>query len=130
MSNSESVDDSKRILVEILKWMKFTGMEKLRKSIDDSMETDLKKLVYELSDGRSSPEIEQETGVDDSTIRDYWKEWAYLGLVEIHPDYKKRYRKLFSLGEFGIEVPKSKSEAGNKKKIIVPPEVAGGKKVE
>ena len=112
LSSGEGAPDSKSILIEILKWMKFTGMEKLRKSIDDSMKTDIKKLVYELSDGRSSPDISQETGVDESTIRDYWKAWAYLGLVEIHPDYKKRYRKLFSLSELGIEVPKTRTGTG------------------
>jgi transposase len=110
--------------------MKFTGMEKLRKSIDDSMKTDIKKLVYELSDGRSSPDIAQETGVDETTIRDYWKAWAYLGLVEIHPDYKKRYRKLFSLTEFGIEIPKTKDLSDLNKGKVATSDDNGGKKVE
>ena len=129
MSNPVDIGDSKHILIEILKWTKFAGMEKVRKAIDDSMKTDLKKLVYELSDGRSSPDIAQETGVDESTIRDYWKTWISLGLVEIHPDYKKRCRKLFSLNEFGIEIPKAKTLTSIKETKAATEET-GGKKVE
>jgi hypothetical protein len=40
--------------------------------------------------------------------RDWWKKWARRGLTEIHPNYQKRYRKVFPLGDFGIEVPEIK----------------------
>ena len=99
-------EETKDILKEILKWTKFASLEKVRDLLKTELNTDSKKLVYEYSDGRSSPEIEQLIGVDETTIRDYWKEWAMAGLVKLHPDYKKRYRQVFSLREFGVEIPK------------------------
>jgi Fic family protein len=115
------VKDSKDLLKEILKWIKFTGFEKVRQLLETGLDTDSKKLVYEYSNGMSSPEIEQITGVDETTVRDYWKEWAHLGLVELHSDYKKRYYRIFSLSEFGVEIPKVKVKAhpkGDSKKEI------------
>lgn len=114
--------DTKDLLKEILKWTKFTGFEKVRHLLETELDTDSKKIVYEYSNGMSSPEIEQITGVDDSTIRDYWKEWVLSGLVELHSDYKKRYRHIFSLREFGIEIPNIKVKTqpkGNYKTEIV-----------
>jgi hypothetical protein len=114
--------DTKDLLKEILKWTKFTGFEKDRHLLETELDTDSKRLVYEYSNGMSSPEIEQIIGVDDSTIRDYWKEWALSGLVELHSDYKKRYRHIFSLREFGIEIPNIKVKTqpkGNYKTEIV-----------
>jgi hypothetical protein len=122
--------DTKDLLKEILKWTKFTGFEKVRHLLETELDTDSKKLVYEYSDGMSSPEIEQIIGVDETTIRDYWKEWALSGLVELHSDYKKRYRHIFSLREFGIEIPKIKVKTqpkGNSKTEI---DVTEGEKNE
>ena len=122
--------DTKDLLKEILKWTKFTGFEKVRHLLETELDTDSKKLVYEYSDGMSSPEIEQIIGVGETTIRDYWKEWALSGLVELHSDYKKRYRHIFSLREFGIEIPKIKVKTqpkGNSKTEI---DVTEGEKNE
>ena len=106
-SDTELNDDQeiKDILREILKWTKFEGMQKVKQVLEASLDNDVKKLIYELSDGKSSPEIARIAEVDQSTVRDYWKKWAVPGIVEIHPNYKKRYRRLFSLSEVGIEVP-------------------------
>jgi len=93
------------ILKEVLKWTKFEGMQKVKQVLEDTLDNNSKKLIYELSDGKSSPEIARIVGVSAQTVRDYWKNWAVLGIVEIHPDYKKRHRRIFSLKEIGIEVP-------------------------
>lgn len=122
--------ETKDILKDILKWTRFEGMEKFRTVFDTALNTDSKKIVYEFSDGRSSPEIEQITGIDDSTIRDYWKEWAFLGLVELHPEYKKRYRRVFSLKEFGIEIPKVKTNTQTKENSKTKEDVNEGDKNE
>lgn len=104
----------KNILREILKWTKFQGMQKVKQVLETILDTDTKKLVYELSNGISSPKIAKVVGVDQTTIRDYWKDWAVLGTVEVHPDYKKRYRRVFSLEEVGIKVPEVKENAETK----------------
>ena len=108
----------KAILREMLKWTKFEGMQKVKQVLENTLNTDSKKLVYQLSDGISSPKIEKVAGVDETTIRDYWKNWAVLGIVEIHPDYKKRYRRVFSLKEIGIEVPEAKIGEIKKKRLL------------
>jgi hypothetical protein len=95
----------KGILREILKWTKFQGMQNVKQVLEDTLDTETKKLVYELSNGTSSPRIAKIAGVDPTTVRDYWKDWVVLGIAETHPDYKKRYRRVFSLKEIGIAVP-------------------------
>ena len=101
--------DIKDLLKELLKWTKFEGMQKVKQVLEDTLDSDVKKMTYELSNGLSSPEIAQAVGLDSSTVRDYWKDWAIIGIVEIHTEFKKRYRRIFSLREVGIEVPKTKA---------------------
>ena len=98
-------NEIKDILKEILKWTKFEGMQKVKQVLENTLDTDTKKLIYELSDGRSSPTIARLARVSPPTVRDYWADWVVLGIAEIHPDYKKRCRRVFSLEEIGIAVP-------------------------
>jgi len=98
-------EETKDILREILKWTKFQGMQKVKQILENALGGNTKKLIYEFSAGRSSPAIARIAGVSDWTVRDYWKDWLVLGIVEIHPDYKKRCHRVFSLREVGIEVP-------------------------
>lgn len=104
--NDEKLDRIIVLLEEILKWTRFEGNQRVKEILLDELDTDAKKIVYELSDGRSSPEIEKIVGGTSKTIRDWWKKWAKRGLTEVHPNYKARFRKVFSLGDFGIEIPK------------------------
>lgn len=109
MNNDQEIKD---ILREILKWTKFQGMQKAKQVLKATLDNDKKKLVYELSDGRSSSAIAETVEVSDQTVRNYWKEWTALGIAEIHPDYKRRSRRVFSLEEVGIEVPGIKESGG------------------
>ena len=95
--------DSK--LDQLIKWTKFQGMQQVKQILETTLDNDDKKLVYELSDGRPSTSIATVTCVSDQTVRNYWKVWASMGILEIHPEYKKRYRKIFSLEEGSIAIP-------------------------
>lgn len=109
----EIKDPQKRtveLLEELLKWTTMSTRPTIKKTFEENLKTDTEKLVYELSDGKSSPEIASTVGIDPSTVRDYWRKWADVGMMEICPKYKKRFCRLFSLGELGIEVPDSKKE--------------------
>lgn len=109
----ETNDPQKRtveLLEELLKWIKVSTMLTIKKKFEENIQTDTEKLVYELSDGKSSPAIASIVGIDPSTVRDYWHKWADAGLMEVCPNYKRRFCRLFSLGELGIEVPESKLE--------------------
>ena len=79
----------------------------IKRTFDENLKTDTEKLVYDLSDGKSSPFIASTVGIDPSTVRDYWRKWADAGMMEVCPKYKRRFCKLFSLGELGIEMPDS-----------------------
>lgn len=102
---NEKGDEIIELLEKILKWTKFQGKRKAKDILTSLLDDNKKKLIYHLSNGRSSPEIAEKAKVDPSTVRYYWRKWAAEGIVEIHPDYKKRYRRLFELKDFGIEVP-------------------------
>lgn len=79
--NDEKLDRIIELLEEILKWTRFEGNQKVKEILLDELDTDAKKIVYELSDGRSSPEIEKMADVISKTIRDWWKKWANRGLT-------------------------------------------------
>jgi len=102
-------DDNKKItqlLEELVKWTKFKGMQEVRGILVSILDTETKRLIYHLSDGMSSPRIAKISKVHSSTVRDYWQAWAKVNIVEVHPSYKKRYRRIFSLDEVGLEIPK------------------------
>ena len=115
MNDNEEI---KNILKKILKWTKFEGMQKVKQVLETTLDNDDKKLVYELSDGRSSSAIAKTVKVSDQTVRNYWKEWTILGIAEVHPSYKKRYRRVFSLKEVGIKVSEAKESAKTKEETV------------
>lgn len=104
----EIKDPQKRtveLLEELLKWLKMSIRPTIKKTFEENIKTDTEKLVYELSNGNSSPFIAKKAGIDSSTVRDYWQKWAEKGMMEICSDYKRRYCRVLSLKELGIEVP-------------------------
>jgi hypothetical protein len=110
MKESEESDQKKMIVLlsEIAKWTKFDGMQKARQIFSDNLKKDAEKLAYHYSDGRGSTEIAKLSGVSDFAVRSYWKKWASLDIVVPSEKYKGRYERLFSLEDFGIEVPAQK----------------------
>lgn len=110
MDNKE--DEIIVLLKEILKWTKFQGMQNLKKILEDTLESDSERIAYHLSDGRPPAEIAKLSGVSDQTIRNWWKQWYPMGLIEPAPTWKGRFRKVFSLEDLGIEIPKMESAEG------------------
>lgn len=108
---SEAGDETREIqlLEEIAKWTRLQGKQQAKKIVESLLNDEKKKLIYHLSDGRSSPEIAKIAKVDSSTVRDYWKSWVAEGIVELHPEYKRRYRRVFLLEELGLEAPEVKA---------------------
>lgn len=102
---SEYEKQSLFLLEEMVKWTRLQGKQQAKKIIETLLNDESKRLIFHLSDGRSSPETAKIAKVSSQTVRNYWKTWAVEGIAKVHPDYKKRYVKLFSLEEFGIEPP-------------------------
>jgi len=111
--NSEEKGYQRRtieLLQEIAKWVRFEGIQTARQVLNDFFKKDSEKLAYQYSDGRGSSEIAKIAGVSDFAVRSYWKKWSAMGLVVPSDKFKGRYEHLFSLDDFGIELPSPKEK--------------------
>jgi hypothetical protein len=109
MSNKIS-EEILATLKEMLKWLKFTGIKEVRTVLMNVLNTEQKRMIYHLSDGEHGTiEIGKVAKVSDGTVRQYWKAWSRLGLME--PMAVKggtRYKKSFEIEDFGFDVPQIK----------------------
>jgi hypothetical protein len=95
------------LLEEILKWVRLEGAQRAKDTLTGLLKTDTEKLVYENSDGRTSREIAGLVGTSHVTVINYWKKWLKFGIVkEMISRGGTRFVKVFSLADFGIEVPR------------------------
>lgn len=96
------------LLEQQLALIKLINFQKIQEIINDNLETDTDKLIYELSDGtRSVREIEKLTNVSRTTISNLWEKWTELGLMKEDERVKGRKKRLISLNALGINVPRS-----------------------
>jgi len=102
----EQFDRIIQLLEELLKWTRLEGVQKAKTTLTNLLERDVEKQVYEYSDGRTSREIAGIVGVSHGTVTNYWKKWARYGIVdEVRSRGGTRYKRIFRLSDFGIEVP-------------------------
>ena len=102
------ISDTKRIvelLEDLVKWKRFEGAQFAKKTLRELFSKDGEKLAYQYSDGKSSREVATLSGVSDFSVRNYWKKWSIEGLVVPSQKYKGRVERVFSLEDFGIEIP-------------------------
>ncbi len=109
MNNDKVID----ILKEMLKWQKLHGREILKNKLanEDLFSNEKEIRVYYHSDGdKSSREIGKLVNVSHATIQNLWKKWVDAGLVEPTEKYGGgRCKRLFSLDDLGLELPKIKN---------------------
>jgi hypothetical protein len=116
MNNEES--EQTKLLREILKWIRFAGMKQIKDIIVDALDTDQKKIIYQLSDGnRGILEIGKAAGISGTaTVFRYWKNWARLGLGDYFAvKGGDRFKRAFDLEELGIDVPQVKENEKEEK---------------
>lgn len=111
MSELGDVKRLTELVEELVKWKKFEGAQLAKKVLRDLLAKDIDRLVYQYSDGRTTREIAALAGVSDFTVRNYWKKWNTEGLIVPSQKFKGRYERIFSLEDFGIEVPAMKAPA-------------------
>ena len=97
------------LLKEIVKWTKFQAWGKVKEVLLSVLDDDEMKRIYHLSDGKqSSRKIAEKVSVGYTTIVKHWNDWANSNIVE--PISVRggglRYKKMFNLKDFGIEIPK------------------------
>jgi predicted Fe-S protein YdhL (DUF1289 family) len=102
----EAASAIQRTLEEILIWLKISNSEKVNLILRTHLNSPEKRLVYHLSDGRSTREISAISSVSISAISTYWKKWNRLGLTR-KVGVKgggERHFKNFDLDGYDMEV--------------------------
>jgi transposase-like protein len=111
-------DNMIEILKGILKWIKVTSIPSVKKLLEDMLPSDEEKIAYHYSDGRGSQEVSKFAGVSFGTITRWWKTWMRAGIAEpVGARGGERARRIFSLEDFGIEVPEPKETKLEKKEV-------------
>ena len=100
-------NEQTEVLKEILKWIKVTSFNQVKDILNSILDTDSKKLIYQLSDGKlTSTEIIKKAKASSTTITKYWKEWEKSGIGESKSAQGGiRFVRSFDLTSFGIVVP-------------------------
>jgi len=96
------------ILREILKWVKFSGINEVKDILNKNLDTDTKKLVYHFSDGKNtSRDFKDKAKIGKTAVAQYWLDWSKVGIVETISveGGGRRGKKIFDLEEFGITLP-------------------------
>jgi hypothetical protein len=100
------------LLQELGKWVKVTSYPQVGKILNEQVQSEAQKIVYANSDGiRTTKEFFELSGMYSPDVSENWKKWARAGIVNQVPvKGGTRGQSLFSLEEFGIEVPKNKTD--------------------
>lgn len=119
MTNLGDMGKTNFLLLEILKWIKFSGIKNVKEVVSSILNTDLKLKIYELSDGQlSNSEIVKITNLNERTVRRYWENWSKANIKRLdRVNGRERYFREFDLDDMGIEVPEVNSDSSIKTEV-------------
>ena len=104
---AKKLDMLNSTLKEILKWSRFQNLPKLKEVLEKELDDQSKKLVFENTDGQKSMrQVSVESAVPIPTIQGWWNRWYNLGILEPSETWRGRLRRICSLRDVGIEMPK------------------------
>lgn len=107
---TEILRDIHNDLTELLKWIKFSGIQEIKPKLESILNTDEKKSVYQLSDGKSKPEIAKMSKVSADTVKNYWRNWKIVGITKPQSfSGGPRQIRSFDLNDFDL-LPESGNE--------------------
>ena len=91
-------------LTELIKWTKVSSYEQVKKFLESILDSDTKKIVYQLSDGElGRSEIITKGKSSIGSISKYWNQWPKLGLgITIDVKGGKRFKRSFDLEDFNL----------------------------
>ncbi len=107
-------NEQTKVLKEILKWIKVSGIKDVKPVLEEEFKENVKKQIYQLSDGtKGTQEIAKIVNdVTYTTVFRYWKSWEKLGLGEyITIPGGKRFQRSFDLEDFGLKVLEIKTNS-------------------
>jgi hypothetical protein len=107
MVQKDSEQQKIEALKTIVNWIKLNTILSHKQTILNILNTPKEKLVFQLSDGKTSRELAQQFHMDKNTITKWWRKWIDNGIAQ--PIVVKgggiRAQRSFSLEDFGIEIP-------------------------
>lgn len=91
-------------LEEILFWLKIENIDKAHEYFKRVLDSEQKRQVYRMSDGKNSiEEIMNATGIKSkSTISSWWTDWLAKGIVRKSTEHAGRKEKVIELIEIGL----------------------------
>ena len=106
-SDETTFKDVRDRLDELIAWQRFESLPKLRAVLLKELDSETKKLAYEMTDGeKSRRDIASALSVSDDNIQGWWQRWYELAIVRPSKLFKGRPQHLVSLEDVGIKVPK------------------------
>ena len=111
-------DEQTEILREILKLTKVTSFKQVKDVLNSILDTDTKKMVYQLSDGKiGSTEVIKKGKSSAEFVSKYWNQWPKLGLGEsVSAKGGKRFKRSFDLENFDLLPKQMKKQKKSKEK--------------
>ena len=96
------------LLKELVKWIKVTSIPHVKRLLLEIVPSPEEKIAYQSSDGKKTvKQVAKQANVSVGSISGWWKKWIKAGIAEaVSVKGGKRARRVFSLVDFGIEVPK------------------------
>ncbi len=90
------------VMKEILLWTRVGFYGTAKKTLQDVLNTDKKRMAYQAADGtRTLESIRIEVKMSPNDLSDLFKVCANLGLMTLE---NGKRRRLFDLGQFGLEM--------------------------
>lgn len=95
------------LLEELVKWMKVTSIPKVKELLLGILESPEERVAYQFSNGKKTVrEVAKQANVGTGTISRWWKKWEKVAIADsISAPRGKRAKRVFSLQDFGIDVP-------------------------
>jgi hypothetical protein len=115
-------DQTPELLREVVRWLRFQSIDKAKKATEDLLDSDQKRVVFQMSDGLSSARsVALKAGVSNVTVSRWWDDWFSAGILF---EENNTYKKLFSLSDLGIETlngisKRSATSGGSAKKVKI-----------
>jgi len=114
----DKLEENQLMLRDIAKWLRFQNISKLKDVLVNELDSEEKKLAFENTDGtRALDEVTKISETPRDTLYGWWKKWSGLGILEPSETRKGRLKKICSLEDVGIKIPKIAAPKENKKPL-------------
>jgi hypothetical protein len=102
--------------------IRVTSIPEVKKLLLETLPTEEKKRAYHYSNSRDSRAVAKFAGVGHVAVTRWWKTWVRAGMAKtISAKRGERTKSVFSLEDFGIEMPPQKEIKPKKKEAPTKP---------